>query len=137
MEKITVAVEVRLLKEKVWEMFTDPVHVIAWSFASPDWHAPRAQNDLRVGGAFLTRMEAVDGSQGFDFEGVYTAVTLGEHYAYVMADGREVTVSFREVHGGTKIIETFDPETENPAEMQRHGWQSILNNFKTYAEKSG
>ena len=134
MEKITVSVEVFLPVGLVWEFFTNPVHIKEWSFASPDWHSPWAKNDLRVGGTFATRMEAVDGSQGFDFEGTYTAVTPEENFAYELADGRTISVEFVEINGGTKVTEIFDPETENPIEMQRHGWQSILDNFKQYAE---
>ncbi len=136
MEKITVSVDVAVPVLVAWELFTDPAHLTKWSFASSDWHSPRAENDLRTGGRFLTRMEAVDGSEGFDFEGEYTEVVRGQHFTYVMSDGRTVTVSMSEVSGSTRIIEIFDPETENSIEMQQHGWQTILHNFKKYAEEA-
>jgi uncharacterized protein YndB with AHSA1/START domain len=136
MEKITVSIELSVPVLVAWELFTNPIHIPKWCFASADWCAPRAENDLRVGGKFTTRMEAKDGSAGFDFEGVYTDVVHGEHFVYVLEDGREIRVRFTEHHGVTEIREVFDPETENPIEMQRSGWQSILNNFKQYAEKT-
>ncbi len=120
---------------KVWQCWTEPTHIKNWVFASADWHAPHAINDLTVGGKFLTRMEAKDGSFGFDFEGVYTEVIENQSIKYVMADDRQVHIAFTQVDSGVKIIEAFDPETENPHELQQAGWQAILNNFKLYAEK--
>lgn len=120
--------------ENVWDKFTNPVHIINWSFASPDWHSPTAENDVKVGGKFKTRMEAKDGSMGFDFEGVYTLVKPLERFEYKLADDRKVIVEFKTQENSVKIIESFDPENENPHDMQEAGWQMILNNFKTYAE---
>jgi uncharacterized protein YndB with AHSA1/START domain len=125
--------------EKAWQYYTDPAHIIKWNNASPDWQTPRAENDLRVGGRFLSRMEAKDGSAGFDFTGTYTEVTPDQKIAYIMdgEDKRKVAVEF--VHRGgerTKVTVTFDPENENPLEMQRGGWQSILDNFKKYVEEN-
>lgn len=120
--------------EDVWNKFTQPQHIINWYFASPDWHSPTAENDLKVGGKFKTRMEAKDGSMGFDFEGVYTLVNPLERFEYKLADDRKVIVEFKEEGDSVKIIESFDPENENPHDMQQAGWQMILNNFKTYAE---
>jgi uncharacterized protein YndB with AHSA1/START domain len=136
MEKITVTIELSVPVLVAWELFTNPMHITKWCFASADWCAPRAENILRVGGTFKTRMEAVDGSAGFDFAGTYTEVVPGEQFTYVLEDGREVSVRFKEHHGVTEIREVFDPETENSIEMQRTGWQSILNNFKQYAEQT-
>jgi uncharacterized protein YndB with AHSA1/START domain len=132
MEKITVQTELNVPVEKVWEYWTNPVHIINWNAASPDWHTPRATNDLKVGGKFTTRMEARDGSAGFDFEGVYSAVEQYKHIAYGLDDGRQIDVSFETTPSGTKVTEIFDGETENSAELQRSGWQSILDNFKLY-----
>jgi uncharacterized protein YndB with AHSA1/START domain len=105
-----------------------------WNSASPDWHTPRAENDLRTGGKFSSRMEAKDGSFGFDFGGVYDEVRVHEYIAYTMEDGRTVVIDFAGNGNTTKIAETFDAEGTNPAEMQRAGWQAILDNFKKYAE---
>jgi uncharacterized protein YndB with AHSA1/START domain len=136
MEPITVKVEVSAPANKVWNYFTKPEHVVKWNHASDDWHTPKAESDLVLGGKFTYRMESKDGSKGFDFSGIYTAVEPNRHIQYRMEDGREVDVTFEEELDATTVIETFDPETENPAEMQRAGWQSILDNFKAYVEKS-
>ena len=118
----------------IWTLWTQPEHITKWNRASDDWHSPRAENDLRVGGRFLTRMEAKDGSMGFDFSGVYNEVIEHKKIRYTMDDGREVETLFNEENGKTKILTTFDAEKENPLEMQRDGWQAILNSFKRYAE---
>lgn len=133
-EPITVASEVVAPIAKVWEIWTLPEHITQWCSASDDWHVTKATNDLRLGGAFMTRMEAKDGSFGFDFEGVYTALHDHRHIAYEMADGRKVTIDFESDGERTKITETFDPESQNPLEMQRGGWQAIMDNFKKYTE---
>ena len=133
-QKITVETIVQAPLEKTWNAWTMPEDIMQWNSASPDWHTPSATNDLREGGTFTARMEAKDGSAGFDFGGTYTKVEQGRTIAYVMSDGRECTVTFEEAEGGTRVTETFDAESENPAEMQREGWQSILDNFKTYVE---
>lgn len=132
MEKITVQTELNAPVEKVWEYWTNPIHIINWNAASPDWHTPRATNDLRVGGKFNSRMEARDGSMGFDFEGVYSAVEVNKHIAYGLGDTRQVDVWFEVTPTGTKVTEIFDGETQNSAERQREGWQAILENFKRY-----
>ena len=134
MNTITVKTTVNAPIEKVWACWTEPEHIKQWNNASADWHTPRAENDLRVGGRFNSRMEAKDGSAGFDFTGVYTDVKEHERIAYTMGDGRKVTVSFESNGSETHITETFDPETENSEEMQRAGWQAILDNFKHYTE---
>jgi len=120
---------------KVWEHWTDPKHIKAWAFASNDWEAPSAENDLRAGGVFKTRMQAKDGSAGFDFGGTYTSVKEYELIEYDFGD-RHAKVVFEETSDGVKVTEIFDPEKENPEEMQRKGWQAILDNFKQYVENN-
>ena len=134
MEKITVQVTVNAPIEKAWYYFTLPQHIIHWYFASVDWHAPRAENDLRVGGKFLTRMEAKDGSFGFDYEGIYESVIENKLIEYVLADERKIKIEFISNGNETTVIENFDAETINPIEMQQGGWQAILDNFKSYTE---
>lgn len=131
---ITVEATIRKPAAEVWACFNEPQHVTQWCFASPEWHAPRAESDLRVGGSFTTRMEAKDGSFGFDFGGVYDEVRTNEFLSYTMGDGRKVAVTFLSVDGGTKVTETFDAEAINDVEMQRAGWQAIMDNFKAYCE---
>ncbi|WHY00324.1 SRPBCC family protein [Neobacillus sp. DY30] len=135
-KKITVETIVQAPVEKVWEYWTEPSHITKWNTASEDWHTPHAENDLRAGGKFLSRMEAKDGSFGFDFGGVYDEVRLHELIAYSLEDGRKVTITFRGQDNVTNVIETFDAETENSIELQQQGWQAILNNFKKYAEET-
>lgn len=131
---ITIKTQVNAPVEKVWKYWTEPEHITQWNAASDDWHTPRAENDLRTGGRFTSRMEAKDGSMGFDFGGVYDEVKNHEVIAYTMDDGRKVVVEFSSDGNSTHVIETFDPEDQNSREMQQEGWQSILNNFKKYAE---
>jgi uncharacterized protein YndB with AHSA1/START domain len=134
MSIITVTATIHAPAPKVWEMWTSPEHLTKWNNASDDWHTPRAENDVRPGGKFNIRMEAKDGSMGFDFGGTYDAVVLNKHIAYTMGDGRKVTVDFTGNGQATTVTETFEAETQNPEEMQKNGWQAILNNFKKYAE---
>lgn len=133
----TITVETTVHKDiaTVWELWNGPEHIEQWAHASDDWEAPHAENDVKVGGKFLTRMAAKDGSVSFDFTGEYTEVTPPTSLAYTAADGRKVSVSFEETADGTHITETFEMETINPEAMQRGGWQAILDNFKAYAEK--
>ena len=133
---ITVATTVNAPVAKVWEFWTNPKHITNWNNASDDWHTPRAENDLRVGGKFLSRMEAKDGSMGFDFNGVYDEVKTNELIAYTMEDGRKVKINLEDLGNETNITETFEAENENPVELQRGGWQSILDNFKKYTEEN-
>jgi uncharacterized protein YndB with AHSA1/START domain len=121
--------------EKVWKYWTRPEHITQWNNASDDWHTPRAENDLRPGGKFLSRMEAKDGSFGFDFAGVYTTVKTNEIIEYTLEDNRTVTVHFSSFGHETRIVEMFEAESENPIEMQKSGWQAILDNFKKYSEQ--
>lgn len=129
---ITVEAYIDAPIEKIWSYWTEPEHIKKWNNASSDWHTPHASNDLRTGGEFLTRMESRDGSQGFDFTGTYTAVEQDKRIEYVMTDGRKVSVAFEPKGRGINVIETFDPESINPPEMQKGGWQAILDNFKAY-----
>lgn len=131
---ITVETVVNAPVAKVWHCWTTPACIMQWNSAQDDWHTPKATNDLREGGTFTARMEAKDGSMGFDFGGTYTTVVDHREIAYTMEDGRKVQIVFDEKDGKTHIAETFDAESENSPEMQRAGWQSILDNFKKYTE---
>jgi uncharacterized protein YndB with AHSA1/START domain len=132
---ITISSTISAPVEKVWKYWTKPEHITLWCNASEDWHAPRAENDLRPGGKFMTRMEAKDGSFGFDFGGVYDMVKPNELIEYTLGDGRVVTIHFSGLGGETRVVEMFDAENENPIDMQKGGWQSILDNFKKYTEQ--
>lgn len=133
---ITVQCTVNASLEQAWDYFTLPEHITQWNFASDDWHTPKAENDLRVGGKYFARMEAKDGSFGFDLIGIYDEIVNQKLLAYHLEDGRKVRVEFMSNESSTEITETFDAETENSEELQRGGWQAILDNFKRYAEKS-
>lgn len=134
--RVTIQAVIEAPIERVWRYWTEPEHITKWNQASEDWHAPRAENDLRVGGKFLTRMEAKDGSFGFDFGGIYDEVKQHEKISYTMDDGRKVDTTFTAKGSDTEIVSTFDPESSNPIEMQQAGWQAILNSFKRYTEES-
>ncbi len=131
---ITVQTLVNAPISKVWNTFTDTHHIVNWNNASPDWHTPRATHDLAEGGKFVYRMEARDGSFGFDFGGVFDVVMKNEMIKYTLADGRKVSITFTKEGDVTRVVETFEAETENPVEMQRGGWQAILDSFKNYTE---
>lgn len=132
--KITVETVVLASLEEVWKAWNTPEDIIHWNAASDDWHTPESRVDLRPGGKIWARMEARDGSMGFDFEGTYTSIIDWQLIEFVMPDDRTVSVSFEPADGGVKITETFDADDEYPIEMQREGWQSILHNFKGYVE---
>lgn len=134
--KITIHATISAGIQKVWNYYTQPEHITKWNFASPDWHCPSASNDMRIGGKYTARMEAKDGSFGFEFEATYSEITENQKFVYVMPDGREVSVSMNEDNHLTNITVCFDTETENPVDLQREGWQAILNNFKNYAENN-
>lgn len=134
--KITLETTVNAPVEKVWNYWTEPEHIKRWNNASDDWHTPVSENDLRVGGKFLSRMEAKDGSFGFDFSGTYDEVKLYEVISYTIGDGRKVKITFICEGKKTRIIETFDPEKANSIDMQQQGWQAILDNFKKYIEQT-
>lgn len=131
---ITVQSTIQAPVEKVWKLWNSPEDIKKWCSASDDWHTPKAENDLRTGGKFLSRMEAKDGSFGFDFGGVYDDVKTNERIAYTMDDDRKVEVIFTANGNTTQVTETFEAENENPADMQQAGWQAILDNFKKYVE---
>lgn len=133
--KITVETVVEAELDRVWDAWNDPADIQQWNTADESWHTTRSTVDLREGGKFLSRMEAKDGSAGFDFEGTYTRVIPHERIEYRMSDGREVQVEFVERTGGVLVKETFDAESENPPEIQRSGWQAILESFGRYVEK--
>ncbi len=133
-QKITVEATVNVPVAKVWQTWTQPEHIMKWNSASDDWHTPRAENDLRTGGKFTSRMEAKDGSFGFDFGGTYDEVREHQLISYTMGDGRKVSVTFIPDGNTTRVVETFEAESTNSIDMQRGGWQAILNNFKKYAE---
>nr|WP_068888180.1 SRPBCC family protein [Pedobacter panaciterrae] len=132
--KIMVEATVNAPVEKVWKAWNTPADIIQWNTPDPSWHTPSSENDLRINGKFKNRMEAKDGSFGFDFEGTYDKVELHKEIAYTMADGRTATTLFTEKGGKTMLATTFDPETENDPEFQKQGWQAILNNFVKYVE---
>ncbi|MBL7962575.1 MAG: SRPBCC family protein [Flavobacteriales bacterium] len=140
-----IAITTRINKPvaQVWRFWTDPAHIMQWNAASDDWHCPKATNDLRTGGSFSSTMAARDGSFSFDFEGVYDDVQdpgsgPGQaRIAYTMSDGRTCEILFAGKDGGTEVIERFDAESQNPVDMQRAGWQAILDRFKAHAEAQG
>jgi len=140
MSRITITTHVNKPLAHVWTIWTEPAHIMQWNAANDDWHCPKASNDLRTGGSFSSTMAAKDGSFSFDFAGVYDDVQgpgsrPGQaRIAYTMADGRTCEILFEEKEGGTLVTETFDAESENPVEMQRAGWQAILDRFKAHAE---
>jgi uncharacterized protein YndB with AHSA1/START domain len=131
---INVSTEINATIEKVWEFWNNPIHVQNWYFAGDDWHCPNAENNLQVGKRFNYRMEAKDGSFGFDFEGKYTKIKEFELIEYTLEDDRTVSISFVKEENSVIVKEKFDPETENTIELQQQGWQMILNNFKKYVE---
>lgn len=131
---ITIESTINVPVEKVWQSWTSPEHITKWNNASDDWHTPFAENDLRVGGKFLARMEAKDGSFGFDFWGIYDEIKNNELIASTLGDGRKLRVAFTPAGNSTRVVESFEAETENPIEMQKTGWQNILDSFKKYTE---
>ena len=133
---IAVATSVKAGIEKVWQYWTAPEHIMQWNNASPEWHTSYAENDLQAGGKFLFRMEAKDRSFGFDFSGVYDAIMENKLIAYTLDDGRKVIINFSEEGTTTRIMEEFEAETENPTELQKAGWQAILDNFRKHVENN-
>lgn len=133
-EKITIETTVNSDIDTVWNIWTAPEHIKHWNNASPDWHTPKAENDLRKGGKFSSRMEAKDGSLGFDFGGTYNEVVPNKRIKYTLEDGRKVDIAFAKANNRVTITEIFEPESQNPVDMQQQGWQAILNNFKKYVE---
>lgn len=134
--KVAVETVVDAPIEKVWSAWVTPAEIMQWNFASDDWICPKAMLDLTVGGRFSYRMEARDGSMGFDFAGTFIRVDLNESIEFALDDDRKVGVEFIETEAGVRVVETFDAEDEHSAEQQRAGWQSILDNFKSHVESS-
>ncbi len=132
-EKIKINAIINAETTKVWDFYTNPKHIVNWNFADPSWHCPSASNNMDLGGIYKARMEAKDGSSGFDFEAIYTEITFGKSFTYEFG-GRTATVIFKKQDAQTEIIIEFDPENENSIEIQRFGWQTIMNNFKDYIE---
>jgi uncharacterized protein YndB with AHSA1/START domain len=135
MSKIKIETRIHAPIELVWNCWTSPEHIVNWNHASDDWHTTKAENDLRPGGKFMSRMEAKDGSFGFDFEGIYDRVDEHAYIEYHLADARVIKVEFKQEGSETIVMEDADPETMNPLEMQVAGWQAILNNFAAYVLK--
>lgn len=135
-DKISLVVEtvVQAPADKVWELWTTPAHITQWYFATDGWHCPRAENNATPGYRFTFRMEAKDGSMGFDYTGVYEEVVPQQLIRYKLEDGRQVSIRFDDLAGKTKVTESFEAEDSHAAEQQRAGWQAILDNFKKYAE---
>lgn len=132
--KIEVGAIINADANRVWDAWTKPEHITQWNSASEDWHCPSAANDLRKGGKYVARMEARDGSVGFDFEAIYDEVVDRKRISYTMTDGRQATTTFADVGGRTKVTTVFDAENEHPADFQKAGWQAIMDNFKRYVE---
>lgn len=132
--KITVQARISADINKVWNYYTRPEHITKWNFASDDWHCPSAENDLRPGGKMKSRMEAKDGSFGFDFEAIYDSIVSPDYISFTMTDGRKAEINFNSDNEETVVKIVFDAENQNPVEMQKDGWQAILNNFKNYSE---
>ena len=135
-EQPKIKVDISANLNKVWDYYTNPKHITKWNFADPSWHCPNAENDLRKGGKYHARMEAKDGSFGFDFEAIYDEVIDRERLEYTMSDGRKASFLIKFIDNQTEVKIRFDAEDENPVEMQIQGWQSILNNFKLYVESN-
>ncbi len=133
-EKISIASAIDARIDKVWKYYNEAQHIVNWNFASDSWCCPRVESDFKDGGRYLARMEARDGSMGFDFEAIFDEIRAKEKVAYTMGDGRKADIYFEEHNGGTHVNIHFDPDPTHPVGMQRDGWQAILNNFKKYVE---
>lgn len=131
---ITIEATINAPIEKVWEMWNEPKHIIQWCAASDDWHTPKSENDLRVGGQLKSTMAARDGSMSFEFVGTYDKIVPNKLIEYTIADGRKVKIEFSATDNKIKLVESFEAEETNPVEMQRGGWQAILDNFKKHVE---
>ena len=133
---ITIENTVNAPVSKVWEYWTKPEHITKWNNASDDWHTPWAKADFREGGSFTARMESKDGSMGFEFGGVYDVIRTNDYIEYTLGDGRKVKTTFTSHGSSTRIVESFEAESTHSEEMQRGGWQAILDNFKKYTESN-
>lgn len=133
---VTIQATIFADRKKVWEYYNQPEHITHWNFASPEWHCPRAENELKIGGKLKSRMEARDGSMGFDFVGTYEKIDEFNSLRFSLDDGRRVDVEFSDQGNKTQVVTHFDAESSHPVEMQQQGWQAILNNFKKYVESA-
>lgn len=136
MSKVTISVAIKAPIEKVWDKMNNPKDIEQWNTASEDWHCPKAENNLTVGGSLKSTMAAKDGSFSFEFEGIYDEIIPNKLIRYHLGDQRSVEIRFEEIGNEVIVTETFDPESQNPIEMQQQGWQAILNNFKKHVEQS-
>lgn len=136
MKTLTVQNTINRKVNEVWELWTNPEHIKNWNFASPEWHCPKAGHDLRVGGKLNYHMAAKDSSMAFDYTGTFTKIEPNKLLEYKLEDGRKVSISFSGTRDTTEVIETFEIEDESSMDMQRQGWQAILDNFKKYAESN-
>ncbi|MBC76094.1 MAG: ATPase [Halobacteriovoraceae bacterium] len=134
--KVSIETIIDSTLEKVWSAWTTPAYITAWNFASEEWCCPKTEIDLEPGKNFNYRMEAKDGSMGFDFSGTFTEIKPNEFIEYALEDGRRVSISFEQTDNGVRVVESFDAEDENSAEQQKQGWQCILNNFKAHVEST-
>lgn len=133
---ITIDTLVKSSVKNTWNTYTEPQHIVNWNFASNDWQCPKVENDFKVGGIYFARMEAKDGSFGFDFKAVYDEIIPYKKIAYTLEDGRKVNTLFEDMGNTMKITTSFEAENQNPIDMQKAGWQAILNNFKNYTESN-
>ena len=136
MKTITVETKVNSSIDKIWEFWTKPEHIVNWNFAIPEWHCPKAKNNLEVGKSFSYRMEAKDGSMGFDYTGTYTKIEPNSEIEYALEDGRKINITFEQEVDSVFITENFEVEDTNTLEQQQQGWQAILDNFKAYTENN-
>lgn len=137
MQNIVIKTDINAPVKKVWEYYTSPNHITNWNFASNDWCCPSAENDLTPNGKYKARMEAKDGSFGFDFEAIYNEIILNKKIDYTMMDNRKVIINFNEIDDNkTAVTIVFEAENQNPIDMQEQGWMAILNNFKSYTENN-
>lgn len=136
MKTVTVQIQLNKNVQDVWEFYTNTNHIIKWNFASPEWHCPKAEHHFEPGGKLKYHMAAKDGSMGFDYSATFKKIIPNELIEYVLDDGRRVSIRFKQIDQSTELIQTFEVEDQNPIEMQRQGWQSILNNFKNHIENN-
>ena len=136
MEPITIETNIKATQQKVWDYYNEPKHIINWNFAHESWCCPSSENDLKVGGKFKNRMEAKDGSFGFDLNGFFDEIKSNELLKYHLEDDRKVEVTFVQNRDVVDVVQIFEPESQNPLEMQEQGWKAILDNFKTYTENN-
>lgn len=131
---ITIKTTIAAPSQKVWDFMNQPEHIVNWNFAHESWQCPKAENNFVEGGKFTYRMEAKDGSFGFNLSGIYDHISPNNNLQYHLEDDRKVEVIFEEIDGKTTVIQSFEPENQNPLDLQEQGWNAILQNFKNYVE---